>query len=472
MKIHTLRNLTLSFLYILILVMLLSCQDRNSITENSSMETDLPKNKSLAEKPPMGWNSWDCFGWSVTEEEVIANADYMARHLKDLGYEYVVIDMGWYADSAASDFEAFVHETIPVKPHYALDEYGRLLPDPVKFPSSAGGKGFKPLADYVHSLGLKFGVHLLRGIPWESAEKNLPIKGTTFNTLSISLPLMGCEWYDGFYGVDMTKPGAQEYYNSVFELFAEWGIDFVKVDDMVNIPELEGISKASRNCSRDIVLSVVPGDIPVDILKKNAHMARTGFDFWDVWQMLKVGFPVAASAVKTSEPGYWPDLDMLPIGKIGIKISYKGPDPRISNFNKEELHSLLTLWYIAKMPLFIGGNLPETDSLTYELITDKEALDVNRNSINNRQIKFKNAIIIWTSDIPDSKDKYLAFFNQWESKVPVNISMNFDQIGLDPSFEYKVRDLWEKKDLGIYRSEFSYPVKAHSAGLYRVSTKE
>ena len=452
--------------------MLLSCQDRNSITENSSMETDLPKNKSLAEKPPMGWNSWDCFGWSVTEEEVIANADYMARHLKDLGYEYVVIDMGWYADSAASDFEAFVHETIPVKPHYALDEYGRLLPDPVKFPSSAGGKGFKPLADYVHSLGLKFGVHLLRGIPWESAEKNLPIKGTTFNTLSISLPLMGCEWYDGFYGVDMTKPGAQEYYNSVFELFAEWGIDFVKVDDMVNIPELEGISKASRNCSRDIVLSVVPGDIPVDILKKNAHMARTGFDFWDVWQMQKVGFPVAASAVKTSEPGYWPDLDMLPIGKIGIKISYKGPDPRISNFNKEELHSLLTLWYIAKMPLFIGGNLPETDSLTYELITDKEALDVNRNSINNRQIKFKNAIIIWTSDIPDLKDKYLAFFNQWESKVPVNISMNFDQIGLDPSFEYKVRDLWEKKDLGIYRSEFSYPVKAHSAGLYRVSTKE
>ena len=283
---------------------------------------------------------------------------------------------------------------------------------------------------------------------------------------------MGCVWYDGFYGVDMTKPGAQEYYNSVFELFAEWGIDFVKVDDMVNIPELEGIGKASRKCNRDIVLSVVPEGIPEEILKKNVHMARTGYDFWDVWQMLKQGFPVAASVVKTSEPGYWPDLDMIPAGKIGIKISYKGPNPRISNFNKEELHSLLSLWYIAKMPLFFGGNMPETDPLTYELITNKEALDVNRNGIKNRQIKFKNAIIIWTADIPDSKDKYLAFFNQWESKVPVNIRVNFDQIGLDPSFEYKVRDLWDKKDLGIYRNEFSYPIKAHGAGLYRVSAKE
>jgi alpha-galactosidase len=469
---NILRYPTLFLVNILFLALLFSCQSGEINKENSTPDTVPLKNVSLALKPPMGWNSWDCYGWAVTEAEVRANANYMSTHLKSLGYEYIVIDMGWYADSAASDFEAFVHETIPVKPHYTLDEYGRLLPDPVKYPSSAGGKGFKPLADYVHSLGLKFGVHLLRGIPWETAEKNLTIKGTSIGASSIAQPLMGCVWYDGFYGVDMTKPGAQEYYDSVFELFADWGVDFVKVDDVVNIPEFEGISKASRKCKRDIVLSVVPDGIPEDVLRENAHMARTGYDFWDVWQMLKVGFPVAASAVKISEPGYWPDLDMLPIGKIGIKISYKGPDPRISNFNKEELHSLLSLWYISKMPLFIGGNLPETDSLTYELITNKEALDVNRNSTNNRQIKFKNAIIIWTADIPDSKDKYLAFFNQWESKIPVNIRVNFDQLGLDPSTEYFVRDLWEKKDVGSFRNEFSYPVMAHGAGLYRVSAKE
>jgi hypothetical protein len=267
----------------------------------------------------------------------------------------------------------------------------------------------------------------------------------------------------------MAKPGAQAYYNSQFELFAEWGVDFIKADDIVNTPELEGISKAARTCGRKIVLSVVPDNIPFHVLRENAHMARTGADFWDVWQMVKVGFPVAASAVKEAEPGFWPDLDMLPLGKLGLKISYKGPDPRISNFNQNELHTLLTLWYISRMPLMIGGYLPETDNATLELLTNEEALEVNRNSINPRQIKFKNAIIIWTSEIPGSKDRYLAFFNQWESREPVIIKTAFRDLGLDSLREYRVRDLWGKKDLGIFKNEFRAPVGAHGAGLYKIS---
>jgi alpha-galactosidase len=429
-----------------------------------------PIDKSLALKPPMGWNSWDCLGWGATEPEVKAAARYMAENLKHLGYEYIVIDMLWYGDAKASDFEAFVHETIPSKPDYTIDEFGRLLPDPVKFPSSAGGKGFKPLADYVHSLGLKFGLHILRGIPWQAADKNITIKGTSIGAASVARPHDGCVWYDGFYGVDMSKPGAQEYYNSQFELFAEWGVDFIKADDIVNIPELEGISKASRLCGRKIVLSVVPDNIPYDILRENAHMARTGADFWDVWQMVKAGFPVASAAVKEARPGFWPDLDMLPVGKLGLKISYKGPDPRISNFNTDELHSLLTLWYISKMPLMIGGYLPETDKNTLDLLSNEEALEVNRNCINPGQIKFKNAIIIWAADIPESQDKYLAFFNQWESHEPVSIKVAFGQLGLDTLKDYKVRDLWAKQDIGTFKGEFSAPVRAHGAGLYKISS--
>jgi len=443
----------------------------NSSRRNISSQTIIPPiNKLLANKPPMGWNSWDCLGWAATEADVKANADYMAKNLKRLGYEYIIIDQGWFADSIASDFEAFVHERMSVKPHYTMDEFGRLLPDPIKYPSSRGGKGFKPLADYVHSLGLKFGVHLLRGIPWEAAEKNLRIKGTDFCEKAIAQPDKGCDWYDGFYGVDMTKPGAQEYYNSIFKLFAEWGVDFVKADDQVDVPELEGISKAARSCGRDIVLSVVPSsDIPIEVLKKNAHMARTGADFWDVWQMLKVAFPVAADVAKDSGPGFWMDLDMLPIGKIGKKISYKGPEPRISNFNENELHSLLSLVYISRSPLFIGGYLPETDKTTFDLITNEEALAVNRTAINSRQIKFKNAIIIWAADIPNTDDKYLALFNQWESKEPINIKVAFDKLGLSQNSNYKVRDLWAKKDLGTFKTEFSAPIGAHGAGLYKIS---
>jgi hypothetical protein len=184
--------------------------------------------------------------------------------------------------------------------------------------------------------------------------------------------------------------------------------------------------------------------------------------------MLKVGFPVAAKAVTETRPGFWPDLDMLPVGKLGIKISYKGPEPRISNLNNNELHSLLTLWYISRMPLMIGGYLPETDKTTLDLLTNEEALAVNRNCVNPRQIKFKNAIIIWTADIPETEGRYIAFFNQWESKDPINIKVSFVQLGLASGVEYKVRDLWERKDLGLFRDEFSAPVSAHGARLFKV----
>lgn len=449
-------------------LLLFSCQNKNepklSVTKNNVPPID----RSLAEKPPMGWNSWNCLGWDANELEVRAAAEYMAKNLKHLGYEYIVIDMLWYGDSVATDFETFVQETIPVKPNYSIDEFGRLLPDPVKYPSSVNGQGFKPLADYVHSLGLKFGVHLLRGIPWQAADNNMKIKGTEIGAASIAQPDKGCDWYNGFYGIDMNKPGAQEYYNSVFQLFAEWGIDFVKADDM-NDPDIVGMSRAMRSSGRPMVLSVVPNEQNIPLLKENVHMARTGADFWDVWQMLKVGFPVAAKAVKNSGSGYWPDLDMLPAGKLGIKISYKGPNPRISNFNNDELHTLFTLWYISRMPLMFGGYLPETDAATLELLTNEEALAVNRHCINPRQIKFKNAVIIWAADIPDSQDKYLAFFNQWESKEPVNMKVKFDQLGLSATETYKVRDLWAKKDLGEFKGEFSNPIIAHGAGLYRIS---
>lgn len=426
-----------------------------------------PIDKTLALKPPMGWNSWDCFGWDINEQQVKAAADYMAKNLKNLGYEYVVVDMLWYGDKEASNFEDFVHERISIKPNYNMDKYGRLLPDTIKFPSSKNGNGFKPLGDYIHSLGLKFGIHVLRGIPWKAADKNMPIMGTQLNAASIAQQDKVCEWYDGFYGVDMTKPGAQEYYNSVFKQYAAWGVDFVKADDIVEVPELEGISKALRSSGRKMLLSVVPDGIPDSVLRNNVHMARTGYDFWDVWEMLKKGFPEAASAVKQATPGYWPDLDMLPIGKLGVKISYKGPHPRISNFNKEELHSLLSLWYISRMPLMIGGYLPETDATTLELLQNEEALEVNRNSINNRQIKFKNSVIIWAADIPGTDDKYVAFFNPWESLEPVDIKVSWQQLGLKEG-AYKVRDLWAKKNLGVYKESFHTPVNAHGAGLYKI----
>ena len=125
----------------------------------------------IAKHPPMGWNSWDCYGAAVTEDIVRQNAEYMAKHLRPYGWEYIVVDIQWYQPTAINHaYEPFSTLT--------MDEYGRLFPAVNRFPSAANGAGFKPLADYVHSLGLKFGIHIMRGMPRMAAHKHLPIKGS------------------------------------------------------------------------------------------------------------------------------------------------------------------------------------------------------------------------------------------------------------------------------------------------------
>ena len=113
-----------------------------------------------------------------------------------------------------------------------MDEYGRLMPAVNRFPSSANGAGFKPLADYVHSKGLKFGIHIMRGIPRQAVERNLPIRGTSYHAADVADKDNGCRWNPDMWGVDTTKPGSQVYYDSIADLYASWGVDFIKADDM------------------------------------------------------------------------------------------------------------------------------------------------------------------------------------------------------------------------------------------------
>jgi len=410
----------------------------------------------------MGWNSWDCFGFDVNEAEVRATADFIDKHIKDLGYEYIVLDMNWYAP----DWPAIKNSQ---SESYNMDSYGRLLPDTVKFPSSVNGQGFKPLADYIHSKGLKLGIHLLGGIPKKAVEKNCLIKGTSEHASSIIQSEIGGYRYETFDAIDLSKPGGQEYYNSLFELYASWGIDFIKADYIPFASELIGISRASRTCGRSMIISCVPYLLPEKTLKENVHMSRTGLDLWDKWEWLKRSFFMAAIVVKEAESGYWPDLDMLPVGMITVKSPREGEKPHISNFTKNELYTIFSLWYITRMPLFIGGYLPQTDQFTLELIKNREALEVNRNSSGNHQLfDFSTDHLVWTADIPGSQDKYLAFFNISDNEVPQEISVNWEQLGLSGP-DYKVRDLWGNKDMENFGSGFKYKINKHGAGLYRIS---
>jgi hypothetical protein len=420
----------------------------------------------LAPTPPMGWNSWLCYGMSVSEDEVRANAYYMAEKLAKHGWKYVVIDIRW------SEPNPMPHG-YRMSAELTLDEYGRLIPDPNRFPSSAGSKGFKPLADYIHSKGLKFGIHIMRGIPRQAVAAITPILGTSYKAKDIADVNSTCSWLEDMYGVNMKHPAGQAYYDSLAKLYAEWGVDFIKADDM-GMPyyaeDLEALSKALRNCGRDIVLSISPGPAPVDKvghLVKHANMWRISEDFWDRWGALRYSFELCRKWQAYIGPGHWPDADLLPLGRIGIRATV-GNDRR-TNFTKDEQLTLMTLWCIARSPLMFGGDLPSNDEFTLSLLTNDEVLSVNRMSSGNRELFNREKKIAWAADIAGSKSKYLALFNVGDGNEPVDITVKLSELG----FESKciVRDLWQHKELRIFDGSFTAKINRHGAGLYRISPK-
>ena len=236
----------------------------------------------LAARPPMGWATWDCYGAMAGEEELKANAEYMAEHLARFGWEYILLDINWYEPQART-------VSLPERPEPVMDAYGRLVPTTDRFPSASDGRGFKPLTDYLHNKGLKFGIHIMRGIPRAAVEQNLPILGTSYRADDIADKQNACFWCNNMWGIDMSRPGAQEYYDSIAALYAEWGVDYIKADDMswpYRAEEIAGLSKAVRKCGRPIVLSLSPGPAPLERaehLKARCQLWRISSDMLDYW---------------------------------------------------------------------------------------------------------------------------------------------------------------------------------------------
>ena len=415
---------------------------------------------TLAPTPPMGWNSWDCYGTTVTEAEVKANAGYMASKLKIHGWQYIVVDIQW------SDASAKAHGYRP-NAELAMDEYGRLIPAANRFPSSANGAGFQPLADSIHKLGLKFGIHIMRGIPRRAVAANLPVAGSKVHAADIANQQSTCRWNSDMFGVDMTKPGAQDYYDSIVKMYAGWGVDYIKADDIAipfHIDEIEALHRAIVKSGRPIVLSLSPG--PADVTKAdryaaNANLWRISGDFWDQWPALRRSFALLDRWSPHVKPGAWPDADMLPLGRIGIRAE-RGDD-RQTRFTKDEQRTLITLWSIARSPLMFGGDLPSNDDWTLSLLDNDEVLAADQHGANSHQLFARENQVAWVSDAPGG-GKFLAVFNTGEQ--PAEIRVDWKDLGLAGKPE--VRDLWEKKALGSFDGGRSFPVAPHGAGMYRV----
>lgn len=424
----------------------------------------------LAPTPPMGWNSWDCYGASITEEEVKANADYMADNLSAFGWQYVVVDILWYHPDPPQSFYPETEELV-------VDQYGRVVPAVNRFPSAAGGRGFKPLADYIHARGLKFGIHIMRGIPRQVVQANLPILGASARAADIADEDADCIWCKNNWGVDTSRPGAQEYYDSIVALYAEWGVDYIKADDMsrpYRAGEIEALRAAIDRCGRPIVLSLSPGAAPLEHaehVKRHAQLWRSSGDLWDRWgdepegyAGLKGAFALCAQWAPHAGPGHWPDPDMLPLGRLCLKDQH-GPD-RMSRLTKDEQRTMMTLWCVSRAPLMFGGDLLSMDPFTLSLLTNEEVLAVNQSSTGNRELFDRGDQIAWVADVPQTEQKYLAVFNLAdEGPAPVKVSL--EEVGL--SGPCAVRDLWAQKDLAACEGECAATINVHGAGLYKLT---
>lgn len=468
---------------------------------------------NFAKTPPMGWNSYDYYDTSVTEADIRANAKFMADNLKEYGWEYIVVDIEWYAIGAGS--QRHKYQYIPFA-DVAMDEYSRLVPDPERFPSSKDGAGFKPLADYVHSLGLKFGIHIMRGIPRIAAHNHCKIKAgniianninngavdktednitdnianKNFNITSditaneVADAYSICRWNPDMYGVKNTPEG-QAYYDSIIELYASWGVDFIKCDDICNtdnwVPysdkayerkhEIEMLYKAIQKCGRSIVLSLSPGPAIIEKAwhyEKYANMWRITDDMWDNWRDVKNMFYRCELWQNHVSEGCFPDCDMLPFGMLGKGFGGERP----TNFTKEEQRTVMTLWCIFHSPLMLGAEMTKLDDWTMSLLTNRRILGLMDMNCKARQVCRDDNKVVWVSENQVIGEKYVALFNLSEEEAEVTVSVEELELSGKSDINYKntgkiyAEELWDGKKSEFDSEKIADLIPAHGCRIY------
>lgn len=451
----------------LLSLVVISCKNANDIkAEHSNTEW-----KQWSEYPPMGWNSYDAYDQYITESQFKQCVDTLAVKMKPFGYEYAIIDFRWY-------IKDFKQNTKDQSRESFIDEYGRAIPSVERYPSSANGQGFKAIADYVHGKGMKFGIHIMRGIPRTSVEKNTPIYGSELFAKDIAELYDSCNnWNDDMWGVNHSEAG-QAYYNSIFNMYAQWGVDYIKADDMMVPPyhkkEIEMMRKAIDQCGRPMVLSLSCGESQVSFaphLIEHANMFRISIDIWDKWSDVKRLIELAHYWSPFIGNGTWPDADMVPIGKLKLyDEAHNLGEGRTTLLTSAEKYTMLNIWAMMRSPIMWGGDPISSSDEDYAMMTNTEWLDVIKNSRNNRQIYQGygrgQSYNVWFADIEGSDDKYFALFNISDIDAEALFDFEFEYLR---SEKYEVRDIWKHQNLGSYSKEFKIKLPAHASALYRIS---
>ncbi len=461
------------FAGLLITLSFLSCSNGKEGNKKAANVTE-DTVSVLAKTPPLGWNSFDSYGVYLHEEAALANLEAFAAKLAPHGYEYFVIDAGWFGEYKLIEGTLFPDEKHAEK--VRINKYGLLQPSDTYFPN-----GLQGIIDRCHELGLKFGIHLMRGIPRAAYEANTPVKGTEYFARDIADTNSICEWNHQNYGVDMDKPGAQEFYNSLINQMAEWGVDFLKYDDIVPYPkEVEAVAKAIAQCGRPMVLSLSPGnqvhDDAVDFYKKG-NMLRVTPDIWDEQKGIDQCFAAWKKWQGHEEPGFWIDMDMIPFGQLQLMnplpegltgnedksdiiqgknnglysnvelLAGKGWT-RWSEFSNDQMYTFITMRALAASPLMMGGDLPTLDKFSLALITNSDILKCNQNGIMGSLVYEKDSVEIWNAPHRNTDAGWVGIFNRSHSTK--SLQLTADELNIDSKKDYHIYDIWGEKDLNKF----------------------
>ena len=429
------------------------------------------------QSPLLGWNSYNCYGTHINEKLTWENLDVFIQKLKPFGYEFFVLDAGWFQNINLKPNE--IWPTDGDKRQLEIDEFGRYFPSKSYFPN-----GFNAIVDHANNHGVKFGLHLMRGIPRAAVEKNLPIKGTKYFARDIANVKDICSWSDLNYGVDMTKPGAQEYYNSVVELVSSWGVQFLKYDDIVHKPqEIEAVAAAIKKTGKRIYLSISPGDdIDTAYFKtyQKADMIRISRDVWDLKEDIEISFDRWEHMLPYADKGFWLDMDMIPFGHLRINypisknvLNANRGYERMDYFSYAQKKSFITQRAMAACPLFMGGALTTSPSTVFELITDNNMLACDQNGVTGKLItrikNYASKIDIWqTAHKTKANEGWIGIFNRNSYMDIVKFAKG--DLGLKSGMTYNLYDIWGKKIMDDAES-FIFEIPADDVVFVKYKSK-
>lgn len=476
----------------------------NALGAQSKLIT-LDASENLALTPPMGWNSYDSYGDSVTEAEVLANAEYVRDNLLPYGWDTIVVDYRWYDTTPI--FNGGGENDNPL----IMDQFGRLQPAVNRFPSAANGQGFAPLAQQIHDMGLRFGIHIMRGIPQDAVQNmsHQAMAGSSYTIGDAHNPNSNCRWLphemfgvrstdtETYFGTcyscsvltpsDPATPSqlqaGADWYKSIVDQYASWGVDFIKADDMssggggnerppYSQGEVDHLKNAIDQSGRSIVLSLSPGETPIAAaqhLNEKVNMWRMSDDFWDRWSDVIHIFNLAKRWEGLGSQGHWPDADMLPFGYLGPRAPVGGQS-RMTSFTQIEQVTIMSLWAVLPSPYMLGANLADSrttnDDFTRSILMNPELIDIHQDSLGSRgQSSSLGLLDIWQKPLANG-DTAIALFNLTE--IPsLWRDLSFAELGLTGHFN--VRDVWQRQPVITDDDGFAVEIPAHGVGLYRLS---